>query len=181
MWLAVWWLLQRVLQGDQRRSGRFVGWSVYASSTPLSTGCFPFSFSLPSGHLTDGPLKATPKPSRESSLSPLKSTEGTGTSGSGSPAGLGAGAGLAYATEGAVVLAVSFVSIFLFALLAQDSLRRAGCTAWGCCWHAGAVCLLLPEGFYESLSALIVPLLLLAASVGFLLLVFDQENVLLMK
>ena len=32
-----------------------------------------------------------------------------------------------------------------------------------------------------SLSALIVPLLLLAAGVGFLLLVFDEENVLLMK
>ena len=32
-----------------------------------------------------------------------------------------------------------------------------------------------------SLSALVVPLLLLAAGVGFLLLVFDGENVLLMK
>ena len=32
-----------------------------------------------------------------------------------------------------------------------------------------------------SLSALIVPLLLLAVGVGFLLLVFDEENVLLMK
>ena len=32
-----------------------------------------------------------------------------------------------------------------------------------------------------SLSALIVPLLLLAAGVGFLLLVFDGENVLLVK
>ena len=40
---------------------------------------------------------------------------------------------------------------------------------------------LLPERFYESLSALIVPLLLLAAGVGFLLLVFDEESVLLMK
>ena len=37
------------------------------------------------------------------------------------------------------------------------------------------------ESFYESLSALIVPLLLLAAGVGFLLLVSDEENVLLMK
>ena len=32
-----------------------------------------------------------------------------------------------------------------------------------------------------SLSALIVPLLLLAAGVGFLLLIFDRENVLLLK
>ena len=32
-----------------------------------------------------------------------------------------------------------------------------------------------------SLSALVVPLLLLAAGVGFLLLVFDRKNVLLMK
>ena len=32
-----------------------------------------------------------------------------------------------------------------------------------------------------SLSALIVPLLLLAADVGFLLLIFDRENVLLLK
>ena len=37
------------------------------------------------------------------------------------------------------------------------------------------------ESFYESLSALIVPLLLLAAGVGFLLLAFDEETVLLMK
>ena len=154
---------------------------VYASLTPLSTACFSFSFCLPSGPLTDRPLKATPKPSGESSLSPLKGTEGTGTSGSGSPAGLGAGAGLAGATERAVVSAVFLVSISLFALLAQDSPRRAGCTARGCCRHTGAVCLLLPESFYESLSALIVPLLLLAAGVGFLLLVFDEENVLLMR
>ena len=34
---------------------------------------------------------------------------------------------------------------------------------------------------FMSLSALVVPLLLLAAGVGFLLLVFDGENVLLMK
>ena len=32
-----------------------------------------------------------------------------------------------------------------------------------------------------SLSALVVPLLLLAAGVGFLLLVFDGQNILLMK
>ena len=114
---------------------------VYASSTPLSTASFSFSFSLQSGPLTDRPLKATPKPSKESSLRPLKGTEVTGTSSSGSPAGLGAGAGLAGATEGAVVPAVSLVSRFLFALLAQDSPRRAGCTARGCCRHAGAVCL----------------------------------------
>ena len=37
------------------------------------------------------------------------------------------------------------------------------------------------ESFYESFSALIVPILLLAAGVGFLLLVFDEETVLLMK
>ena len=35
--------------------------------------------------------------------------------------------------------------------------------------------------FFMSLSALVVPLLLLAAGVGFLLLVFDGENALLMK
>ena len=38
-----------------------------------------------------------------------------------------------------------------------------------------------PRKLFESFSALIVPLLLLAAGVGFLLLVFDEENVLLMK
>ena len=75
----------------------------YASSTPLSTACFSFSFCLPSGPPTDRPLKATPKPFRESSLSPLKGTEGTGTSGSGPPVGLGAGAGLGGASDGAVV------------------------------------------------------------------------------
>ena len=114
---------------------------VYDSSTPLFTACFPFSFFLPSGPLTDRPLKATPKSSKESSPRPLKGTEVTGTSSSGSPAGLGAGAGLAGATQGAVVSAVSLVSIFLFAFLAQDSPRRASCTAQGCCRHAGAVCL----------------------------------------
>ena len=41
--------------------------------------------------------------------------------------------------------------------------------------------LMSQESFYESLSALIVPLLLLAAGLGFSLLVFDEENVLLMK
>ena len=125
----------------------------YASSTPLSTACFSFSFSLPSGPPTDRPLKATPKPSKESSLSPLQATEGTGTSRSGSPAGLGAGTGLAGATKSSVVSAVSLVSIFLFALLAQDSSQRAGCTAQGCCRHPEAVCLLLPENFYESFSS----------------------------
>ena len=84
----------------------------YASSTPMSTVCFSLSFSLPSGPRTDRPLKAAPKPSRESSLSPLKGTKGTSSSGSGSPAGSGAGAGLAGATEGAVVSAVSFVFQF---------------------------------------------------------------------
>ena len=37
------------------------------------------------------------------------------------------------------------------------------------------------ESFYESFSSFSVPLLLLAAGVGFLLLVFDGENVLLTK
>ena len=125
----------------------------YASLTPLSTACLWFSFSLPSGPSTDRPLNATAKPSRESSFSPLKGTEGTDTSGSGSPAGLGFGAGLAGAIEGAVISAVSLVSIFLFAFLARDSPRRADCTARGCCRHAEAVCLLLPEGFSESFSS----------------------------
>ena len=39
----------------------------------------------------------------------------------------------------------------------------------------------LTKKVFVSLSALVVPLLLLAAGVGFLLIVFDGENVLLMK
>ena len=102
------------------------------SSAHMSTACFFFSFSLPSGPRTDRPLEAALKPSRESSPRPLKGTEGTGSSGSGSPAGLGAGAGLAGATEGPVVSAVSLVSILYFVALQWSQSRRTGCTAWGC-------------------------------------------------
>ena len=122
----------------------------YASSTPLCTACFPSTFSLPSGPPTDRPLKAALRPSRESSLSPLQRTEGTA-----SPAGSGAGAGLPSATEGAVVSAVSLVSIFLFALLAQDSPRRAGCTAHGCCRHTEAVCLCYQTAFMRVFQLLL--------------------------
>ena len=80
----------------------------------MSAASFSFSFSLPSGRPTESPLKAALKPSRESSPSPLRGTAGTGSSGSGPPAGLGAGAGLAHATEGAVFLAVSLVSMLYF-------------------------------------------------------------------
>ena len=102
------------------------------SSAPMSTACFSFSFSLPSGPRTDQPLKSPLKPSMESSPSPLKGTEGTGSSGSGSPAGLGAGAGLAGATEGPIVSAVSLVSILYFFALQWSQPRRTGCAARGC-------------------------------------------------
>ena len=59
-------------------------------------------------------MKAVPKPSRESSPSPLKGNEGTGSSGSDSSAGLGAGASLAGATEAPVLSAVSLVSMLYF-------------------------------------------------------------------
>ena len=81
-----------------------------SSSAPISSASF--SFALPSDDQTDSLLKAAPRPSRESSSSPLKGTEGTGSSGSGSPSRLVIGAGLAGATEEAVVLAVSLVSMF---------------------------------------------------------------------
>ena len=45
----------------------------------------------------------------------------------------------------------------------------------------GSECGLSEQNVFMSLSALVVPLLLLAAGVGFLLLVFDAENDLLMK
>ena len=101
-------------------------------SAPMSTACFFFSFCLPSGPHTDRPLKAALKPSRESSPSSLKGTEGTGSSGSGSPAGMGAGAGLAGSTEGPVISAVSLVSILYFFALQWSQSRRTGCTARGC-------------------------------------------------
>ena len=100
-----------------------------SSSTPVSTA--PFSFSLPSG-ATDSPLKATPKPSSETSPSPLKGTEGTSFSGSGSP-GLGFLAGSVGAADGAVFSAVSLVSVwFSSALQKCCQSRRTGCTARGC-------------------------------------------------
>ena len=54
-------------------------------------------------------------------------------------------------------------------LLWKWGVRRWCEEVWGC------------EKVFMSLSALVVPLLLLAPGVGFLLLVFDGENVLLMK
>ena len=81
-------------------------WSSFAPPFPVSS-----SFSLPSGDPTRNSVKAAPRPlkSSESSLGPLKGTEGTGSSRRHSAAGLGFGAGLAGATEGAVVSAVSLV------------------------------------------------------------------------
>ena len=144
-----------------------------------SLSLFLFTGSV-STSLTERPLKDDSSPSSESSAAsagPCKGTKGTAP---GSPGPGTTGAGIAGAS-GAVFTSVSlFVSILLFALLAQDSPRRAGCRAPGCCRHAEAVCLLLPEGFM-SLSALVLPLLLLAAGVGFLLLAFEGQNVLLMK
>ena len=102
------------------------------SSAPMSTVCFFFSLSLPSGPHTDRPLKAALKPSRESCPSSPKGTEGTGSSGAGSPAGLGAGAGLAGATEGPVISAASLVSILYFFAFQWSQSRRTGCTARGC-------------------------------------------------
>ena len=40
---------------------------------------------------------------------------------------------------------------------------------------------MLPESYKKSFQLFVVPLMLLAAGVGFLLLVFDEENVLLLK
>ena len=53
--------------------------------------------------------------------------------------------------------------------------------ARGCCPHAETVCLCYQKVLKEFFQLFIVPLLLLAAGVGFLLLVFDDENVLLLK
>ena len=72
-----------------------------------------------------------------------------------------------------------FVSIF--GLLAQDSPGRAACTAKGCCRHAETVCLCYQNVLKEFFQLSVVPPLLLAAGVGLLLPVFDDENVLLLK
>ena len=80
----------------------------YTSCSPSRLSSAPPSpvslyVALPSGVNKCNSLKAAPRVPRESSSSPLKSTEGTGTSGSGLPAGLGFVASLAGATVGAVV------------------------------------------------------------------------------
>ena len=130
-------------------------------STPSSAMPSPASFSLSlflftgsvSTSSTERPLKANTSPSSESSgasTGPCNGTEGTAP---GSPGPGTTGAGIAGASGAVFTSVSSFVSILLFALLAQDCPRRAECTARGCCRHAEAVCLLLPESFYESFSS----------------------------
>ena len=151
---------RREALGAPSKVGSLVGscpWCTPSSAMP-SPASFSLSLFLFTGSVstssTERPLKADCSPSNESSAAstgPCKGTEGTAPS---SPGPGTTGAGIAGATEGAVFTSVSsLVSILLFALLAQNSPRRAGCTARGCCRHAEAVCLLLPEGFYESFSS----------------------------
>ena len=114
---AAWWseALGALSEGlSSKGTSSFGSCRGCAPSATISTASFFFSFSLPSDGPTDSPLKAALSPSRISSTSPLKGTEGTGSSGPGSPPGLGTGAGLAGATEGAVFSAVSLVSILYF-------------------------------------------------------------------
>ena len=121
-------------------------------STPSSAMLSPASFSLSlflftglvSTSSTERALRADCSPPSESSATstgPCKGTEGTASRpGPGSP-----GAGIAGAS-GAVFASVSSFFVSLLALPAEDSTRRAGCTARGCYRHAETVCLLLPEG-----------------------------------
>ena len=87
-----------------------------------------FAFRSSNGESTEGNSQALQGIIPQS----LKGSKGTGSSGSGSAAGLGAGADLAGATEGAVVSAVSSVSILYFFALQWSQSRRTGCTAQGC-------------------------------------------------
>ena len=130
-------------------------------STPSSGMLSPASFSLPlflfTGLVSTSPsgraLKADCSPSSKSSTTstcPCKGTEGTAP---GSPGPGTTGAGIADAS-GAVFASVSSFFVSILALLAQDSPRRAGCTARGCCRHAEAVSPLLPESFKRVLSTL---------------------------
>ena len=145
--------------GAPSKVGSLVGSCPW--STPSSAMPFPASFSLSlflftglvSTSSTGEALKADCSPSSESSATstgPCKGTEGTAA---GSPGQGTTGAGIAGASGTVFTWMSSFLSILLFALLAQDSSRRAGCTARGCCRHAETVYLLLPERFYESFSS----------------------------
>ena len=123
-------------------------WST-PSSAMLSPASFSLSLFLFTGLVftssTERALKADCSPSSESSATstgPCKGTEGTASGpGPGSP-----GAGIAGAS-GAVFVSVSSFFVSILALLAQDSPRRAGCRAWGCCRHAETVCLCYQKVF----------------------------------
>ena len=129
-------------------------WST-PSAAVLSLASFSLSLFLFTGLVstssTERPLKADRSASSESSAAstgPCKGTEGTASGpGPGSP-----GAGIAGASGAVASVSSFFVSIL--ALLAQDSPRRAGCTARGCCRHAEAVSALLPKSFKRVLSTL---------------------------
>ena len=165
------------MRGGQRRlvlPRRLTCSSGHAHCPLLPVPCFLLHPSLPPPLSAQGWCPA-PRPSSESSATstgPCKGTEGTAPGrGPGSP-----GAGIAGAS-GAVFASVSSFLVSIFALLAQDSPRRAGCTARGCCRHAETICLCYQKISKEFFQLLVVPLLLLSAVVGFLLLVFDEENI----
>ena len=147
--------------GAPPKVGSLIGscpWSTPSSAMPspasLCLSLFLFT-GLMSTSSTEGALKADCSPFSESSTTstgPFKGTEGTAP---GSPGPGTTGAGIAGASGAVSTSVSSFVSILLFAHLAQDSPRHAGCTARGCCRHEEAVSLLLPERFYESFSSLL--------------------------
>ena len=123
----------RVIRGAPRALNRSVieghpmGWLVCISRIFLFDShihCFLlllllFAFRSCNRKSTEGRSQAP----RESSPSPREGSEGTGSSGSGSPA-LGFGASFADATEGAVFLAVSLVSIRFSSALQKSCQSR---------------------------------------------------------
>ena len=130
-------------------------------STPSSAMLSPASFSLclflftglASTSSTERALKADCSLSSELSPTCTGQCKGTGGTAPGSQGPGTTGAGIADASR-AVFASVSSFFVSILALLAQDSPRRGGCTAWGCCRHAEAVSTLLPESCNRVLSTL---------------------------
>ena len=130
-------------------------WSTALCAT-LSPASFSLSLFLFTGLVstssTESALKADCSPSSESSAAPTGPCKGTEGTASG-PGPDSSGARIAGAS-GAVFASVSSSFVLILALPAEDSPRRAGCTAQGCCRHAEAVSTLLPESFKRVPSTL---------------------------
>ena len=153
-------------------------WSAVLSPASFSLSLFLFT-GLVTTPSTERPLKADRSPSSESSAAstgPYKGTKGTASGpGPGSPR-----AGIAGAS-GAVFASVSSLFVSILAHLARTVLSALGVRHGVAAGTQRLSALCYQKCLKEFFQLFVAPLLLLAAGVGFLLLVYDEENFLLLK